>query len=424
MPRYLRYLYLFVLITILSGCDRKAGKAAPKEEGTRKPVVLVETVGRADLVETLVYPVDIKADIKVSINALLSERITKFPWNDGDRIKKGQIVAKVRADNAAQALAQMRAELESLDAQIDHQKSELVRAGQLREKKVITGQAYDQLESSVRVSEAKRKAVEAGISQTRITAGHAVIRAPISGVIANKRVNEGDLAAPQIPLCDIMTEDPVKVVLRLTERDAALVRMDQAVVIELDAYPNRTFSGRITKILPYLDPATRTNEAEVLLPNPILPPGQRRLLKPGMFGRAKIVAKESPNAVAVPERALLMTDKKSDNEMTAFVVDEDGLARKRTVRVGIRDGDRLEVLAGLKEKERLVVRGQYGLEDGQPVTLFNKTPAASGSAMHVKPRSDDADSGNSENKIEAKAEKTAGGKAEKQVEKAEKKAEK
>ena len=245
---------------------------------------------------------------------------------------------------------------------------------------MITTQAYDQLKSTVRVSEAKRKSVEAAISQTRITAGHAVIRAPITGVIADKRMNEGDIASPQIPLCDIMSEDPVKVVLRLTERDAAAVRMDQPVVIELDAYPNRTFSGRITRILPYMDPATRTNEVEVLLPNPPHPSNGQRQLKPGMFGRARIVAKESLGAVTVSERALLMGDARESNEMIAFVVDKEGIARKRKVRIGIRDGERVEVLSGLKEGERVVVRGQYGLEDGQPVTLFNQLSAGEGTS--------------------------------------------
>jgi RND family efflux transporter MFP subunit len=367
--------WLIISITMTAvGCKKPTENKAPASEGPKKPVVLVEKISRADLVQNLVYPVDVEAEVKVSINPLVSERILKFPWKNGDFIKKRQVVAKVRADNAAQALAQMQAELESLDAQIDNQKNELARADQLLEKKVITGQAYDQIKSSVRVSEAKRKSVEAAISQTRIAAGHAVIRAPISGIIANKRVNQGDLAAPQIPLCDIMTEDPVKVVLKLTERDVTYVSLDQAVVIELDAYPNRTFTGRISKILPYMDPATRTNEVEVLLPNPVHPTTNHRLLKPGMFGRARIVAKESQNTIAAPERALLIGDSTNPSEMIAFIVDEEGIARKRTVKTGIRDGELVEILSGLEEKERVVVRGQYGLKDGEPVTLFHRSP--------------------------------------------------
>ena len=353
------------------GCKDRSGDNATNEENARRPVVLVEPIRRADLAESLVYPVDIEPEVKVSINSLMSERIVKFPWKNGDHIEKGQIVARVRADNATQAQAQMQAELESLDAQIDNQINERSRAEGLLEKGVITRQTYDNLNAQVRVAEAKRKSLEAAISQTAINAGHAVIRAPISGIVANKRVNQGDLAAPQIPLCDIMTEDPVKVVLKIPEREVSFVSLEQSVAIALDAYPNRTFRGTVAKILPYVDPATRTNEVEVVLPNPIHPASKQRLLKPGMFGRATIVTKMSQQALVVPERALLMDEKSREGEMTAFVVEQGEIAKKRTVRTGIREGGRVEILSGLKEREQVVVRGQYGLEDGQPVKLFS-----------------------------------------------------
>jgi RND family efflux transporter MFP subunit len=369
-PRLFSILVLIFACASQTGCDRDDQKRETKEKGANRPVVLVVPVQRGDLTEDLVYPVDIEAEVKVSINSLMSERIVKFPWENGDHIEKGQIVARVRADNAAQALAQMRAELESLDAQIANQKSERSRAKGLLDKEVITRQTYENLDAQVKVAEAKRKSVKAAISQTAISAGHAIIRAPISGVVANKRVNQGDLAAPQIPLCDIMTEDPVKVVLKIPEREIAHVGLEQTASIALDAYPGRTFRGAVAKILPYMDPATRTNEVEVLLPNPVHPTSHQRLLKPGMFGRATIVAKESRNALVVPERALLMSDDAAEGAMIAFVVDEGDIARKRSVRIGIRQGERVEVLSGLKEKEQLVVRGQHGLEDGEPVKRF------------------------------------------------------
>ena len=364
-----------VAFCVLStGCKQPQADAAPEPE-LKRPVVLTEPVRRADLTETLVYPVDLEPETEVSVNALMSERIVKFPWNNGDRIKKGEVVAKIRADNASQVLVQMRAEIESLDAQIDSQKRELSRSEKLLAQKVITQQSFDQLQSSLLVSDAKRKSLQAGLSQSAINAGHATIKAPIGGIIANKRVNEGDLAAPQLPLCTIMTEDPVKVVLKLTEKDAALVHPNQPVRIELDAYPGRRFEGNISKILPYLDPATRTNEVTILLDNPADTDGAR-VLKPGMFGRAFITAEESKNTLAVPEKALVVFESADKQETTAFVVDKDEIAHKRIVRTGIREGDRIEILEGLKEGDQVVVRGQYGLSDGRPVTLFD--PQAAG----------------------------------------------
>lgn len=371
LNRLLWVAMLSLLLGLPWGCTNQGTEeSSVQEEGFKRPVVMVEPVRRTSLTERLVYPVDIEPDVKVSISSLMSERIVKFPWNNGDRIKKGQIVARVRADNAAQALAGMKAELESLDLQIQNQKSELKRAEGLLKQEVITKQSYDNLDAQVQVADAKRKSVQAAISQTAISAGHAVIRAPMSGIIANKRVNEGDLAAPGVPLCDIMTEDPVKVALKIPEREVALIRLEQPVKIAVDAYPGRFFRGTVAKIMPYMDPATRTNEVEVVLPNPPDEGSGQRPLKPGMFGRATIVTEERPDALAVPERALLMAEGAGPGEMIAFVVGKGDIAEKRTVKTGIRQGELIEVLGGLKEKEPVVVRGQHGLENGDPVKLF------------------------------------------------------
>jgi len=375
----------FVLLLGLPvGCKSQGTAPSSTQEGPKRPVVMVEPVRRANLTERLVYPVDIEPDVKVSMSSLMSERIVKFPWENGDRIKKGQIVARVRADNATQAMAGMKAELESLDLQIQNQKSELNRALGLLKQEVITKQSYDNLDAQVRVADAKRKSVQAAISQTAISAGHAVIRAPMSGIIANKRVSEGDMAAPGIPLCDIMTEDPVKVLLKIPEREVALIRLEQSVGIALDAYPDRTFRGTVAKILPYMDSSTRTNEVEVSLPNPADDSSGQRPLKPGMFGRATIVTREKPNALAVPERALLMADGAASGEMIAFVVVKGDIAEKRTVKTGIRQGELIEAVSGLDENESVVVRGQYGLENGEPVQRFNNG-AADSKAPGVSP---------------------------------------
>jgi RND family efflux transporter MFP subunit len=152
------------------------------------------------------------------------------------------------------------------------------------------------------------------------------------------------------------------------------VHMGQEVHLVLDAYPGRIFSGRITSILPYLDPATRTNAVEVTLANPADGTGER-MLKPGMFGKAEIVVARHENAVVAPGVALLMDDLLLDSRKPgqilrrAFAVGEDGKASERVVEIGIRQGSAYEILSGLEEGEKLVVRGQHGLVDGQAVRV-------------------------------------------------------
>jgi len=172
--------------------------------------------------------------------------------------------------------------------------------------------------------------------------------------------------------------DPLQIDLRLIEADVGLVRRGMSVEVSLDAWPGRTFSGTLTRVLPYLDTATRTNTAEVTLPNPVDESRGARLLKPGMYGRARLVVGRHEQVLVAPEHALLL-----DNELAAqpggrqlrraFVV-EPGVAgdeaRARVVRIGAREGERVEVLEGLAEGERLVVRGQHGLEEGRRVQVI------------------------------------------------------
>ncbi|NOZ02132.1 MAG: efflux RND transporter periplasmic adaptor subunit, partial [Deltaproteobacteria bacterium] len=177
------------------------------------------------------------------------------------------------------------------------------------------------------------------------------------------------------PLGRIMVMDPLKVRLRLVEQDISKVRIGMEVRIRLDAFPGRVFKGRVSRIAPYLDPATRTDTVEVTLPNPRDPDTGRWVAKPGMYGVAQMVVGRRDNSMVAPEGALLLDNrllarqKHGEKLRKAFVVDSDGVAHVRTVSVGGRKGDLYEVLSGLSDDDRVVIRGQHGLKDGQKVEI-------------------------------------------------------
>jgi RND family efflux transporter MFP subunit len=178
-----------------------------------------------------------------------------------------------------------------------------------------------------------------------------------------------------VPLCRIIDVDKLKVQLRLVEADVPKVKVGQEVVLHLDAYPKQTFTGEVAVVLPYLEQHTRTNTVEVTVDNPKQEKTGERLLKPGMFGRAELVVERRKNVLVAPEHALLLDNQILDQQKPgevlrkAFVVEDGGVARKRIVKLGARKGARWQVLSGLKEGERLIVRGQHGLKDGQRVEI-------------------------------------------------------
>jgi membrane fusion protein (multidrug efflux system) len=361
---------------LVPACKDKEGASQP--DAHAKPV-RVQAIGRGSIEDVLSYPAELSPHTEVRIFSTIPDRILDFPWNDGDEIKRGNRVALVRKEGMDQGLANMSAQVESVDVQLANLQSELERARGLLDAGAVATRAYDQLDTQHKSLVAQRKAMLAARGQLAVQAGNAYISSPIDGVVADKRLEVGDIAAPQIPLCRILGIDQLKVELRLVEADVPKVHVGQEAAVYLDAYAGRKFVGKVTTVLPYVDPSTRTNGIEITLDNPREGPTKQRLLKPGMFGRAQIKVGSRDNVVVAPEPALLLDNrlleqqKPGETLRKAFVVDGQSVAQERVVRCGAHKLGLYEVLDGLAAGERLVVRGQHGLKDGQRVEVVEAT---------------------------------------------------
>jgi RND family efflux transporter MFP subunit len=365
------------IVLLLPGC--KPGTAGAKKETEADKPVRVETLGRTDMAEVLNYAADLLPYAEVTIFSPVYERILYFPWEDGDEIRnrKGQRVALIRKAGLDKGLEQIVAQMEALDIQIKNLESDVERSKELLKKGAITKAMFDKVQTSYLATIAQRKALEAGRGRLAVQAGNAVINAPISGVIAGKMVERGDMAAPQIPLCRIISIDRLKVQLKLVEADVPKVHTGQEVEIHMDCCPGRPFTGKISRIYPYLNAQTRTNTVEVTLENPKDKKRGVRELKPGMFGKAELVVGRRDQVLAAPEPALLLDNtllkeqKEGEILRKAFVVDDQNLAKQRLVKLGARNGSYYEVLEGLAEGENIIIRGQHGLKDGQKVKILS-----------------------------------------------------
>jgi membrane fusion protein (multidrug efflux system) len=349
------------------------GKATSAQESAK--TVMVHPVGRADIEDVLVYPADLKPEAEVHVFSRIADKILSFPWNDGDEIKRGQRIALIRTAGLSRGLEQVVAQTDALDVQIDHQKLELERLQELLDRGSIAQAEVDRLEASYKTAQAQRRALTASRGQLATTVSDGVITSAIDGVIADKTVEVGDIATPAMPLCRVIRVDQLKVELRLVEADVPKVKVGQEVVLHLDAHPNRTFTGKVSVVLPYLEQQTRTNTVEVLVDNPVEKATGQRALKPGMYGKAELVVERRPQVLVAPEQALLLDNqilaaqKPNEKLRKAFVVGKDNVAHRRIVKLGARNGTLWQVLEGVKEGERLVVRGQHGLKDGQQVEI-------------------------------------------------------
>jgi len=305
-------------------------------------------------------------------------RLKQLMVNVGDPVKRDQLIARLDDEEYVQQVEEAQAELQVAGANVEACASalevarrEFDRGKALREKKIASESELDAAEADFKASQAKHKVAlaqeaqrAAALKAARIRLSYATVRASWekgdeTRVIGERFVDEGALLKANEPIVSILETHSLTAVIHVIERDYPEAKIGQEVVVATDAYPGRTFTGRIVRIAPLLKESSRQGRLEVEIPNP------DRLLKPGMFIRASIEFARHEDATVVPVEALA----KRNGTQGVFLADVK--ARKAhfvPVTVGIIDGELAEVLKPVLSGQ-VVTLGQHLLEDGSPITL-------------------------------------------------------
>lgn len=187
----------------------------------------------------------------------------------------------------------------------------------------------------------------------------AEVTSPLTGILTRYFLDLGQNVTAATPVCEVADISPVKVVVRVTERDFPLVRIGMPARFTCDPYPDEVFRGRVTKISNAMDDATRSADVEIEAVNP------GRKLKPGMFARVGLITRSRAGALIIPREALAATGETTH----VFTVDASGLARKREIKVGVVRETDAEVLSGLAAGEEVVTIGWHNVTDGSAVSV-------------------------------------------------------
>jgi len=189
----------------------------------------------------------------------------------------------------------------------------------------------------------------------RAQAAEAIVYAPFDGVVSAKLMSEGALASQTTPVVTLVT-DEVEIVVNVEEARVGQVHQGSPSMLTVSSYPGEEFPAVVAVISPTADQRSRTFQAKVV---PINPDGK---LREGMFAQVRIRGDERPDAVLIPNQAIVQRGGKS----VVFIV-EDGKAQLRELQLGITDGKQTEVLSGLQPGDQLVTAGQETLNDGDAV---------------------------------------------------------
>lgn len=363
---------MFVLLAALLSL-LAAGCEMPEDEEEDSVVpVEVEKITKGTLFRHLGYTGDIEGQAEIRVFSPIPERIVSLTAREGDRVRQGDTLAVVRSKNLAQGVKQAAGGLDAVRAQRDSLQDQVERVRKLASSGAATSSQLLTLESQLTSAEAQVRQLEAALGQAQQMKGDAVIRAPIDGLIGQVFVEVGDMAVPQVPICTVVDMDRIKVKVRIPESDLISVAEGQPVAFELIAKDAKVMRGTITRVSPVLDRLSRTATIEIDYDN------ADHLLKPGMLARVEVEVERRDDVVWAPKDALTVTaERRGEEHVYRAVVMKDGKAVERKVMIGLVDGQKAQILEGLKVGEDLVVEGQHLLADGDPVRLIGAEDSAS-----------------------------------------------
>ena len=366
-------------VAILAGCgskpsaEKKASEAAP---------VAVKTVAAAIVETPEVYEATgtVRARTTGQVSAKVMAYVREVKAQVGDRVKAGQLLvvlddrdlaagqrqAEAGLNEARQAESEVDNAIAAAKAQLDLTDVTFNRMKGLYETKSISTQEFDDASMKLKVAQAnhqmalsKRSQLQARIGQAQeavqtasIMKSYSDIHAPFSGVVIEKRVEPGNLAAPGQPLLIIEQAGNYRLEASVDESRLGSIRVGQTVSVTLD----RPVEARVSEIVPAVDATSRSFIAKIDLP--AMPQ-----LRSGMFGRAAFPLGKR-RSLMVPAGAVA-----EQGQVQSVLVAQDGYARSRMVTLGQRAGDRVEVLSGLTTGEPVIFPRPVGLADGARVEV-------------------------------------------------------
>ena len=333
---------------------RGGGRYGP--EGGREPAAAIpvraEPVAREDMHAYMETYARLEAERRVSVLARATGLVQQLSVEEGDSVVEGQLLVELDQEQASLQLRQSQAALD--EARANYERIQV-----LSENKMVSQSEFET--TRLRYNNSRISLEDAQLNLT-----YTSIKAPISGVLTQRMVELGDLVRGHQEIFVVADLDLLLVRIFIPERRMYQVKPGQRATISVEALPDQTFEGQIRMISPEVIPESGTVKVTLEVP-------ADGLLRPGMFATVRLITDRHPQALVIPKRALVLETE--DDDVFKIV---DSKVQLVQVEIGLAQGDRVEVLAGLEIGDLLVTVGHDGLKDGTAVRVVGqKTVAAS-----------------------------------------------
>lgn len=379
MKMQIQKMILFFLSVATAGCLLTACGGV-KQDGNRELLpVAVRTafVEPASISESLTFTGDLESPLSVQIISKTQGRVIQMNdargdvLKEGDVVKKGAVIAEIEHDELEAQVALAEAQLQLAHVTLADRERERRRMETLFAEEVATEQARDAAVTAHESARASLSQAEAQLRLTKVNLNEAYIRSPMDGVVAERYVDPGALVGVNTPIFRIVQMNPLRLMVGVPARLAPmLVPGKTKLAVRADLYDDLAFDCVVNRIFPTADAASRTVRAEILMDNQEDEYG-RWLLRPGMYATAEITLSVRSDTLTVPASSVVRVLERQ----VIFVLDGD-VARTVVVQTGIRSGERVEILDGLKAGDEYVIMGQNKLTDGVKVERVASRPQA------------------------------------------------
>jgi len=387
------------IVVLLSGCSsRVEGKRADTPSKSERIQVRTVPVKAKDFRRNVESVGSLFALEEVTVSSEVEGKVDEVLVDVGDRVDRGQPLVNVSTVELKLALDQQRAlyrqararlgiteesddlknvldapEVKKAAADLKEAEEIYKRAQQLLQKQLLPRQEFDQTEARVSAARAAYDLAVQSVQNLRAQVPQykaslelaekklrdAVIRAPFKGQVKERVVSPGQYLKVQTSVMVIVSMDPLRVRLKIPETMAGWIQLGDRIQVSVEAYPGRTFSGKLSRINPTVDPQNRAYEVEALLEN------SEGLLKPGFFVKARIPSGKIDQVLTVPQDALQYS-----YGVYKVCLIQDDVLKEAEVKVGELSSDEVEIVSGVKAGDRIAVpvKGQV-LKDGARIQL-------------------------------------------------------
>ena len=326
------------VMVLASSCGARKQEAAPVEED-KTPIVEVYSAVKETVSHETNYSTTVQANVINNITPQNAGRIRKLNVEVGDFVKSGQILAEID-----------RVQLDQAALKLKNDETELERCRQLYKEGGLSQSDFESMELSFKVS---KSSYDNLLENT-------VLRSPISGVVTARNYDVGDMYAMSSPIYTVQQISPVKLLVAVSEADYTKVSKGDKVKVIADALPEEEFKGSVIRLYPIMDAASHTFNVEVQVAN------TSARLRPGMYARASLNMGDT-NSIVIPDAAVVK--QQGSGQKLVYVLNDDSTVDARVVTLGRFFDDKYEVVTGLSEGEKVVVKGQSLLKSGDKVEV-------------------------------------------------------